>query len=129
MKDTRDLDEAKTQALAEFESRSGERKTQFDELNGLLQTAKGDLESNLSEIERLQGLIDDPNTSEGDRSTYQGEIEAARSETEGLRDAKNEAQNNVNPVLLAQGQDDYYIKKGAEYVAYENLDKINIALD
>lgn len=54
------MEEAKTQALAEFESRSGERKTQFDELNGLLQTAKGDLESNLSEIERLQGLIDDP---------------------------------------------------------------------
>jgi len=30
-------------------------------------------------------------------------------------------QDAVNPVLLAQAQDDYYLKSGLEYVAYDNL--------
>jgi len=95
----------------------------LDELNGLLDDAKEALTANLGEIERLQGIIDDPDTNENERGSAQYDIGVARDETEGLRDARTEAQNNVNPVLLAQGEDDYYIKKGYEYVAFENLEK------
>jgi len=39
-----------------------------------------------------------------------------------LRDDLATAQDNLNPVLLSQGEDDFYLKKGLEYVAFTNWD-------
>lgn len=52
-KDARELEEATNAALAEFELRSGERKTQFDDVQGELNTAQGELDANLQAIEDL----------------------------------------------------------------------------
>lgn len=58
-KDQRDLDEGVKQALAEFNTRSEERKTQFDSLKGELDAAKEELKNNQEEIQRLQGVLND----------------------------------------------------------------------
>jgi len=56
--------EATDAALAEFNTRSGERKTQFDDLNGIKQDKATDLQNNLDEIQRLEGeLANDPGNS------------------------------------------------------------------
>jgi chromosome segregation ATPase len=66
----RQTQEAADAALADFETRSGERKTQLEGLNATHETARDDLESNLTEIETLQEqLNDDP-----DNATLQGEL-------------------------------------------------------
>jgi ElaB/YqjD/DUF883 family membrane-anchored ribosome-binding protein len=51
--DARDLERATNEALAEFDRRSGERKSQFDEINGRLTEAKANLKANTDDIERL----------------------------------------------------------------------------
>lgn len=38
-----------------------------------------------------------------------------------MRDARDAAQEAVNPILYSQGLDDYYLQKGIEYLAYESL--------
>jgi hypothetical protein len=38
-----------------------------------------------------------------------------------LRDDVTAAQEAANPIIFSQGMDDYYLKKGLEYVAYESL--------
>lgn len=111
------MDEETERQLAEFDTRSAERKTQLENLNGLLESAKTDLEANLTEIERLEGELN----SDPGNSTLEGELQTARDATEGLRDAKNTAQENVNPILFSQGMDDYYLQKGLEFVSYTNL--------
>lgn len=58
-KESRDMEEATKAALGEFNTRSEERKTEFDRLNGELDTAKDALKSNMDEIERLQGVLAD----------------------------------------------------------------------
>jgi len=50
-KEKRDRDEEVAYQTAEFERRSGERKEQYDEINGRLQTAKEDLQANLDDIQ------------------------------------------------------------------------------
>lgn len=52
-KEQRDMDEAVKAATAEFETRSTERKGQFDTAKGEFDTAAGDLQANLNEIETL----------------------------------------------------------------------------
>lgn len=56
-------------------------------------------------------------------------MEGARGETKGLRDARDEARENQLPLLKAQALDDYFIKKGAEYIAYEALTKVSEQLE
>jgi len=38
-----------------------------------------------------------------------------------LRDAVNSKQEELNPILLSQGMDEFYLKKGLEFVSYTNL--------
>lgn len=57
-KEKRDMDAEAEAALAVFDERSAQRKTQFDSINGELTTAKESLEANLNEIKRLEGLIE-----------------------------------------------------------------------
>merc|ERR1712232_1090029 len=84
-KESRDMEEATKAALAEFNTRSEERKTQFNEKNGELDTAKEALKDNLDEIERLKGLLqDDPGNQQ-----YQQELGDAEGATEGLREARD----------------------------------------
>lgn len=72
-KEARDLEEGTAAAEAEFATRSGERKAQFDTLDGLLTTAKDNLKGNLDEIARLEGLLED----DADNQTLKDEKAAA----------------------------------------------------
>jgi DNA repair exonuclease SbcCD ATPase subunit len=74
----------------------------------------------LGEIERLNGLIAEAEAANEDTTNLEGELATAEGETQGLRDARDAAQEALNPVLLAQGMDEYYLASGLEYVAYEN---------
>lgn len=47
-------------------------------------------------------------------------MDTAEGETQGLRDARQTAKDNLEPILISQGADDFYLKKGIEYVAYTN---------
>lgn len=38
-----------------------------------------------------------------------------------MRDAVNSKQEELNPILLSQGMDEFYLKKGLEFVSYTNL--------
>jgi hypothetical protein len=52
----------------------------------------------LDEIERLEGLIEsDPDNA----SSYEADKQQAAAATEGLRDAVNTKQEELNPILLA----------------------------
>lgn len=98
-KDKRDLDEAVAEGERLFNERSAERQTQYETLNGLLTTAKDDLQANLDEIERLNSMLaNDP-----DNTTLQDELTTAEGETQGLRDARDTARTNLDPVLKSQG--------------------------
>jgi hypothetical protein len=48
-------------------------------------------------------------------------LDTAEGETQGLRDAKETAKNALTPLLISEGKDRYYVKAGAEYLAFENL--------
>jgi len=48
------------------------------------------------------------------------ELEEAKDATEDLRDTRNEKQEALTPVLVAQGMDEYYKASGLEFVAYGN---------
>lgn len=121
-KEARDLEQAVAEATAEFETRSGERKQAFDDANGILDDKKNALKNNLDEIQRLEGEIANEQDA-GQRATLEGELETARDATQGLRDEVSDQEDVVNPLLLAEAQDQYYMKKGLEYIAYENLRK------
>ena len=79
----------------------------------------------MDEIERLNGMLaNDP-----DNTEIQDEINDAEGETQGLRDARDTARTNLDPVLKSQGQDEYYAKKALEYVAYTNWKNSNDLLE
>lgn len=89
-KDARDLERATNEALAEFERRSGERKEQFDEINGRLQEAKSNLDANKGDVQRLQGIINNPDSTADEKSAAELELngpngnDGVASETDGL---------------------------------------------
>lgn len=74
----------------------------------------------MGEIERLKGLIQEGNDAGDDTTALQTELNEAENETQGLRSAKDGAREALEPVLKAQGMDEYYAASGLEYVAYEN---------
>lgn len=88
-KETRELDEAVKAASAEFDTRSGERKQQFDGLKGTFDEKEADLQSNLTEIENLNGLIADAQNSGEDTTNLEADLATAEGETQGLRDARD----------------------------------------
>lgn len=83
---------------------------------------KDALKQNLDAIERLEGEIANEQDA-GVRQQKEGELQQARDATQGLRDEVSDQEDVVNPLLIAQAEDQYYMKKGLEYVAYENLRK------
>lgn len=67
--------------------------------------------------------------SDPDNATLQGELTTAKDATQGLRDAKETAKDNLAPILLSQGMDEYYIQKGLEFVAYNTYKNADEALE
>jgi len=114
-KDARDLAAEVARQTADFEQRSGDRKNQFDEINGRLEEAKNNLQGNLNEIAELERRRDE------DNDNVDAELADAEGETQGLRDAVQTIKDEIAPVLLSQGLDEMYAKEGLEYVAFENL--------
>lgn len=127
-KEARERDEAAKLALADFETRSNDRKTEFTGLDATFTAAKAALDANLTAIENLKGQLNSDPTNAA-AAQWQSDLDDAEAATEGLRDAKTTAEEARAPVLLAQGLDSYYIKSGLEFTAYENFKAANDNLE
>lgn len=57
------------------------------------------------------------------------DLQDAKDATQGLRDTKDAKQAEVNPVLLAQAEDEYYLTQGLEFVAFDNWSKADEQLN
>lgn len=85
-------------------------------MNPDYEAAKAALKANQDEQARLRGVLEaDPND-----SAAQTALQEAEDGEAALQTARDGLYDQIKPLLLAQGGDEYYIKQGLEYTAYEN---------
>lgn len=122
LKEARDIEDAKNEALRIFDERKQNRAGLMEVPKQEYEEAKGLLDENLAGIAQAEKVMSENDEGTAPYTQAQGEKAQLEAQTQGLRDTADGKYSKLVPFLIDQGRDDQYVSEGLEFTAYHNLE-------